>query len=186
MKYRTIDIVVTVLFLAGGCDDSLKQALEDVRAGAPAFCNDYCERENACSWGESDGVEKTMDDRASSAAIHRCVLECAYFAAHGAYAYDPYNATATARHYVEHVPASKLKNTVRCLVELGVYSCEDQEVVPPVYLLRPLTESKCQLADDCLFDIEADFELSWDGSEEGGCLAEGDEVIEAPYFWLVP
>lgn len=167
----------------GGCDDGLKQAFEDVRAAASDVCKEYCEEKLGCEWDPAAG-DQELEDEAFSAAIRRCTVDCAWYAAFGAHVTEQ-DFVEDDRKYVDHVSGGALEQAHDCVYRLGVYRCAEDLEGPDQHVFDPGVEAQCEAADECLDGLGISMKFEWTpgaGDAPGTCNAVGLQRLEIPFF----
>ncbi len=173
--------VVCLSMFQWGCEEELTQAFSDVRAAAPDICSDYCIAKSECEWPALDGDKRR---EAFSAAIRKCVVECAWYQEEGAYVADNEYTEEGFKNYPHHVSGDEIIQSLECLFELTVYECVFAEHSAH-YTFKPGTEKKCEDAPKCIKPLKANIKLKWNAKEGlmGTCEKAGTQTIDAPYFW---
>jgi hypothetical protein len=178
MRLASLAIAVTAA-AAAGCEVELGQAFDDVRAGAPAVCKDYCEEKASCEWPKADGPE---EDAAFSAVIRQCTVSCAWYASEGAYVTE-YVVALEKTNYVEHVSGGKIETALECIYGASAYHCNENEDAPDSYIFEPRLQVQCDKTAACLEPLAIDFAMVWDESGEVDvCRPEGQQLLEVPFF----
>jgi hypothetical protein len=173
-------LAATALALAG-CESGLAELIDDLRAGAPTVCKDYCEDKLACEWPAADGAE---EERAFSEGVQRCTVECAFDMGKGTYAVRMIEDEEEPElDYFAAVSGDTLGGVLECAMESGAFRCTEGEP-NDVHVFGGVVESACEAADECLDGLGVDQHVRWFEATEGGgdCLASGDEWIAADYF----
>jgi hypothetical protein len=168
---------------AGGCDDGLKQAFEDVRSAAPEVCKEFCEEKLGCEWDPAGG-DQDAEDLAFSDAVRRCTIECSWYAAYGAHVTEM-DFVGEDKMYVDHVSGSLLEQAHDCIYRHGVYRCAEDLEGPDQHVFDPGVEAQCEASDECLDVLGISMNFEWtpgDGDLPGTCAATGLQRLEIPFF----
>jgi len=174
-------VIVAVLAAAlalAGCDATLAEAIDDLRAAAPNACKDYCDDKLACEWPAASGTE---ENDAFSAAVQRCTVDCAFSMGMGAYAAR--EGVEEDLDFFDHVSGRTLKGVLECGLESGSFRCTAGDP-NDVHVFGGVVESICEDADACLAELDIDQHLVWTPSPEGGgtCAVMGEEWLDAEFF----
>lgn len=176
-------LIALLVLAAGGCEAGLEQAFEDVRAGAPDVCKEYCEEKLGCEWEPASG-DQELEDEAFSGAIRRCTIECAWYVAFGAHVTEQ-DYVEDDRMYVDHVSGGAVEDAHDCVYRLGVYRCAEDLDGPNQHLFDPGVEAQCTAADECLDALGIELRFEWTpgaGDAPGTCDATGLQRLETPFF----
>jgi hypothetical protein len=177
IRFTTLGAAVFALALAA-CETDLSTALDDVRASVPEVCKDYCEDQLTCEWNSTgDG----LFEEAFSAAVRRCIIDCAFFMDEGAFVTE-WMPLEEKTAYVSVVEGSVVEDVLSCLFELGAYACLEGESAD-THGLSPVSESQCKAAATCLAGLGTDASLTWHvGSDGGSCVPGGAQGLTTDYF----